>query len=132
MIWMLDAALPRIAENAAVRIWLPRTITSAARNTLMALPFSPEPPARAAVSSIRLSAIRLPSRRLPLCQTRMPPLPEPRLMLAAIDTEQRIVGGAGDGVARHFAVALFQRDGVSAGSEDGAVGNAQALRRIEM
>ena len=55
---MSEAELPRIAEKAALRIWLPRTITSPARKTLMALPFSPLPPARAAVSSMRLSAIK--------------------------------------------------------------------------
>jgi hypothetical protein len=36
-------------------------ITSAARKTLIALPFSPLPPARALVSSMRLSAMSVPS-----------------------------------------------------------------------
>ena len=84
MIWTLDAALPRIAEKAALRMWLPRTITLPARKTLMALPFCPLPPERAAVSSMRLSAIRPPSARLSLCQRRMPPLPDLAMLLAAM------------------------------------------------
>ena len=50
----------------------------------MALPFSPVPPARALVSSMVLSAIKLPSWRFTLCQTRMPPLPEPRMVFAVM------------------------------------------------
>ncbi len=38
VIWMLFAELPRMAENAALSMRLPRTITLPARNTMMALP----------------------------------------------------------------------------------------------
>ncbi len=37
-IWMLEAELPRIAENAHLSMRLPRTSTLPARNTLMPLP----------------------------------------------------------------------------------------------
>jgi hypothetical protein len=77
-IWRFDAALPRTAEKAAPLIGLPRTIMLPARKTVMALPFWPAPPARAAVSSIRLSMISVPSSPGPDRQKKMPPLPAPR------------------------------------------------------
>ena len=82
--WMFEAALPRTAEKAALRMRLPRTVTLCARNTLMALPFCPEPPFCAAVSSMRLSSTCVPSS--PACerQTWMPLLPALRMVLRAI------------------------------------------------
>ncbi len=104
----------------------------------MALPFCPLPPARAAVSSMVLSATRLPSWRFTLCQTRMPPLPEPRMTLAVMLRprlsllSKSVVGGIGHGVARHVAVALQQRDGVAAGMQDRAIGQAKIAHVGEM
>ncbi len=60
VIWMLEAALPRTAEKAARLMRLPRTVTLPARNTLMALPYWPEPPG-VAISSMRLSMTSVPS-----------------------------------------------------------------------
>jgi hypothetical protein len=80
----LEAALPRTAENAAPAMRLPRTMTLPARNTLMALPFWPEPPARAPVSSMRLSVTSVPSSPAFDRHTRMPLLPAPRIVLPAI------------------------------------------------
>jgi hypothetical protein len=56
-----------------------RTITSAARKTLTALPFWPVPPPRAAMSSMTLSLTMLPSWRFVLCPTRLPPFPAGRV-----------------------------------------------------
>jgi len=60
-----------------LRIRLSLTITLPARNTLMALPYWPEPPARFAIVSMRLSVTMVPSSPASDRQTRMPLLPAP-------------------------------------------------------
>ena len=79
-----DAVLPRTAEKAALRMRLPRTMTLPARKILTAVPYWPEPPARAVTSSMRLSMTSVPSSPGALRQTRMPPLPAPRTVLPAM------------------------------------------------
>ena len=80
----LEAVLPRTAEKAALRIRLPRTMTLSARNTLMALPYWPEPPDLFMTPSMRLSTTIVPSSPGSLRQIRMPPLPAPRTVLPAM------------------------------------------------
>ena len=83
-IWMLEAALPRTAEKAQWRMRLPRTITLPARNTLMALPYWPEPPERLAMLSMRLSITMVPSSPVSQRKIWMPLLPAPMMVLRAI------------------------------------------------
>ena len=63
---------------------LPRTMTLWARNTLMPLPYCPEPPARLSIASMRLSVTMVPSS--PGCerQTWMPLLSASKMVLRAI------------------------------------------------
>src|SRR6266702_4361729 len=51
---------------------LPRTITLPARKALMALPYWPEPPGPALMSSMRLSATSVPSSPIPVRRISMP------------------------------------------------------------
>ena len=85
---------------------LPRTITLPARNTLMALPYWPEPPERlaivldAVVDDDGAVVAGLPR------QTWMPLLPAPAMVLRAISSAARIervdrdVGAVGDRACR--------------------------------
>ena len=91
-----------------------------------------------AVSSMRLSAIRLPSWRLSLCQTRMPPLPDLAMMLAAISRPRLSLQNSALSAApvivsmRHFAVAALERDAVAAGAGDLAIGDADGFHVVEV
>src|SRR5437764_8687601 len=72
VIWMLEAELPRTAEYSQFLMRLPRTITLPARKALMALPYWPEPPGPALMSSMRLSATSVPSSPIALRRISMP------------------------------------------------------------
>ena len=85
-IWKLEAALPRTAVNAQLRMRLPRTVTLAARNTLTALPYWPEPPERFSIASMRLSVTMVPSSPGLPRQIWMPLLPAPAIVLRAISS----------------------------------------------
>src|SRR5262245_21244537 len=115
---MLEAVLPRTAENAQLRMRLPRTITLAARNTLTALPYWPEPPARLSMFSMRLSTTMMPSS--PFCerQTWMPLLPAPLTDVArdhepaGIEGMDGDIDGACNRVGGNLAAARDQHDAV--------------------
>ena len=89
-IWMLEAELPRTAVKAQLLMRLPRTMTLPARNTLMALPYWPEPPARLSIASMRLSTTMVPSSPAAERQTWMPLLPASKIVLRAISRPRRV------------------------------------------
>ena len=66
-IWTFEAELARTAEKAQSAMRFDVTRTLPARKTLMALPFSPVPPSRAAMRSMRFMATIVPSS--PLART---------------------------------------------------------------
>ena len=137
-IWMLEAALPRTAEKAQLLMRLPRTITLPARNTLMALPYWPEPPARLSIASMRLSMTMVPSS--PACerQTWMPLLPASKMRVArdqeaaAVERMDRDVGDVGEPVVGDLAVDRDAHDAVAAGADDLAIGDPDAAAVLEL
>ena len=137
-IWMLEAALPRTAENAQLRMRLPRTITLPARNTLTALPYWPEPPERLSIASMRLSTTMVPSSPGLPRQTWMPLLPAPVMVLRAIRSAagvegmDRDVGAVGNERVDDLAVDRGAGDGGAAGVEDFAVGDLEAADVLEL
>src|SRR4029077_11038432 len=107
-----EAALPRTAVKAALRMRLPRTITLSARKTLTALPHWPDPPALFITPSMRLSTIRVPSARCakPGCRhwgsaNRV----AENLQPPRIDRENGGIAAA-DGVGVHFALNRLERN----------------------
>src|SRR5712675_909829 len=117
---------------------LPRTITLPARNALMALPYCPEPPGPALMSSMRLSATSVPSSPIAVRRISMPLSPvaimlwrrrDQALGVERHDCRHR---GIGDDVAADIAGNLFEPDRAAAAADDLAIGDAEIATRQAM
>src|ERR1700690_1212195 len=95
---------------------LPRTITLPARNALMALPYCPEPPGPALMSSMRLSRTWVPSSPMAVRRISMPLSLVPEIVLR--ETERPCASN------ETIAGAVSPPDGVAAAAGDLAIDNA--------
>ena len=86
MIWMLEAALPRIAENAALADAVAaHDHVGGAEHVDGVAVLAGAAGVRAGVLDAVVGDQAAVVGACSLCQTRMPPLPEPRMVLAVIE-----------------------------------------------
>src|SRR5271170_4812548 len=132
-----DAALPRTAENAALRMRLPRTMTLSARKMLMALPHSPEPPDLfanifdAVVDDERavVAGRRAPNQNAAVAGA---------VYGVGIDAKSTRVDrkngdiAGGDRIACYFASDRLKRNAIAAGADNFAIGDAHEAASAEV
>ena len=109
---------------------LPRTMTLPARNALMALPYWPEPPGPALMSSMRLSSTSVPSSPIAVRRISMPLSLVPRMVLrdtirpCASNEVMPVTAMLRKNVAADIAGHILEPDAVAAAVGDLAIGDA--------